>query len=165
MLQILRLRYINGKELPLENIDESITLKELKEKISEKSSPLIPPEYIMLIHKGNQLGNVDINNKSNNMTLIEATKQPLKNLDGTIRIRVDVNKYKSAKLLRAQQKLAFMKGTLDDDNLTNDLPEFISMAKQILGSKRSKKNTKKRKKNTKKRKTKKSKRNTKMKSK
>ena len=109
---MLFLKTLTGKTIVLSNIERNITIRELKKKISEKID--IDPEYIRLVWRGNQLGENDLNNRLNNLELNSDYGYDL-GRDKGIHIIINGKKiHEDNELLKAKQRLAFMKSMLTD---------------------------------------------------
>jgi len=109
---MLFLKTLTGKTIALDNIERNITIRELKEKISKKID--IDPEYIRLVWAGNQLGENDLNNRLNNLELNSDYGYDL-GRDKGIHIIINGKKIEEDnELLKAKQRLSFMKSMLTD---------------------------------------------------
>ena len=109
---MLFLKTLTGKTIVLDNIERNITIKQLKIKVSEKIN--IDPEYIRLVWAANQLGENDLNNRLNNLELNSDYGYDL-GRDKGIHIIINGKKIEEDKeLLKAKQRLAFMKSMITE---------------------------------------------------
>ena len=126
---MLFLKTLTGKTIVLSNIERNITIRELKKKISEKID--IDPEYIRLVWRGNQLGENDLNNRLNNLELNSDYGYDL-GRDKGIHIIINGKKIEEDnELLKAKQRLSFMKAMLTNSEPTKYLDDLQNITSNM----------------------------------
>ena len=121
----LFLKTLTGETVVLEDIQKNITIKQLKKKVGEKMN--IMPKYIRLVWAGKRLGDIDFNNRKNDLQLNGNYGYDFRQ-DKGIHIILDYKRMGEDKdRLTSRQSLAFMSALLEERDPTNEIDELSNI--------------------------------------
>ena len=136
---MLFLKTLTGQTIVLDNIERNITIKQLKRKVSENIN--VDPEYIRLVWAGKILGIKSREwapDKGAYQVVIDEGQELLRDIgydlgqDKGIHIIIDYQKMKEdEELLKAKQRLAFMKSMITEIGPVTYLDELQNLSTNI----------------------------------